>query len=49
MYRLCYRKEKIHMKVFISWSGAVSFEVAKVLKDWIPCVIHYVEPFGRRY
>ena len=27
------------MKVFISWSGTKSQEVAKVLKQWIPCVI----------
>lgn len=33
------------MKVFISWSGEVSFEVAKVLKEWIPCVIQDVQPY----
>lgn len=33
------------MKVFISWSGAKSQEVAKILKEWIPCVIQSVEPY----
>lgn len=33
------------MKVFISWSGSKSQEVAKILKQWIPCVIQSVEPY----
>lgn len=33
------------MKVFISWSGETSFEVAKILKEWIPCVIQDVQPY----
>ena len=33
------------MKVFISWSGSKSQEVAKILKQWIPCVIQNVEPY----
>ena len=33
------------MKVFISWSGEKSFKVAELLKEWIPCIIPYVEPY----
>lgn len=33
------------MKIFISWSGNKSQEVAKILKHWIPCVIQSVEPY----
>lgn len=33
------------LKIFISWSGTTSQEVAKVLKQWIPCVIQSVEPY----
>lgn len=33
------------MKVFISWSGEISFEVAKILKEWIPCVIQDIQPY----
>lgn len=33
------------MKIFISWSGNKSQEVAKILKQWIPCVIQSVEPY----
>lgn len=38
-------RDKNKMKVFISWSGAKSQEVAKILKQWIPCVIQSVEPY----
>lgn len=33
------------MKIFISWSGNKSQEVARILKQWIPCVIQSVEPY----
>jgi hypothetical protein len=33
------------MKVFISWSGERSHTLAQGLKNWIPLVLHYVEPW----
>lgn len=42
-FDICGERQK--MKVFISWSGKTSFEVAKVLKEWIPCVIYNIEPY----
>lgn len=33
------------MKVFISWSGTRSNVLADALRDWIPLVLHYVEPW----
>ncbi len=38
-------KERKKMKLFISWSGEKSLAVAKVLKEWIPCVIQDVQPY----
>lgn len=33
------------MKVFISWSGARSKELAFALREWLPLVLQYVEPW----
>lgn len=33
------------MRLFISWSGHLSHEVAKLLSDWIPSVLQGVEPW----
>jgi hypothetical protein len=33
------------MKVFISWSGERSHALATALHDWMPLVLHYVEPW----
>jgi hypothetical protein len=33
------------VKVFISWSGTKSRDVALALREWLPLVMNSVEPF----
>ena len=33
------------MKIFLSWSGRRSREMALALRDWLPLVLHYAEPW----
>jgi hypothetical protein len=33
------------MKIFISWSGLRSQALAEALRDWLPLVLHYVDPW----
>jgi len=33
------------MKVFISWSGDLSFKIAQSICEWLPQVIQAVEPY----
>jgi TIR domain len=36
------------MKIFISWSGERSEALATALKEWLPLVLHYAEPWLSR-
>ena len=33
------------MKIFISWSGERSQQLAQALRDWLPLVLHFAEPW----
>lgn len=33
------------MKIFISWSGDLSHDIALILRDWIPTVLHSIDPW----
>lgn len=33
------------MKIFLSWSGSESHQVAKALKAWLPSILKNIDPF----
>ena len=38
-------KGSLHLKIFLSWSGAESHALAKLLHEWLPVVLPFVEPW----
>lgn len=32
------------MKIFLGWSGERSKALAEAMREWLPLVLHYVEP-----
>ena len=36
---------EVALKVFISWSGEQSHALAAILHDWLPAVLHFVDPW----
>ena len=46
LHDACWFKQRAKkMKIFISWSGTRSKELATALKDWLPTVLQYVQPW----
>lgn len=35
-----------NLKIFISWSGELSREIAKVLRSWLPSMFDHIEPWA---
>ena len=33
------------MKIFLSWSGERSKSLATALRDWLPLILHYAQPW----
>ena len=39
------KNQKTVMKVFISWSGEPSHQIALAIRNWLPTVLPYIEPW----